>query len=131
MACVKSIRFCSYRFVVRIARALLLFLFFSQVALAASACLMPSSELDKVFSQPKHSCCDEPGMNANLCVAHCTADSQAHDQSSFSVPVVPQTLGSFMVVPVIERPTIVAKPASLLPRATAPPIPILFCSFLI
>lgn len=70
-------------------------------------------------------------MNANLCVAHCTADSQAHDQSSFTVPVVPPAMGSFTVVPIIERLTIEATPQPFLSRATAPPILILFCSFLI
>lgn len=127
----KFMTFHSYRSLVRIARALLLFLFFSQVALAASGCLMPSSELAMALNQAKHTCCDESGMNANLCIAHCTADSQTHEQYSFTVPVIPPAVGPYMVVPDIERPTIVATPQSVLPRATAPPIPILFCSFLI
>ena len=132
MLCVyRFTRFRSYRSVVRIARALLLSLFFSQVALAASGCLMPSSELAQVLSHAKHTCCDESGMNANLCIAHCTADSQTLDHYSFTVPAVPPATGAFKVVPVIERRTIVATPQSVLPRATAPPIPILFCSFLI
>ena len=132
MLCVHSfMRFRSYRFVVRIARALLLSLFFSQVALAASGCLMPSSDLAKALSQANQSCCDESGMNVNLCIAHCTADSQTYDHYSFTVPAVPPATGPFTVVPVIDRPTIVAASQSVLPRATAPPIPILFCSFLI
>ncbi len=132
MLCVyRFMRFRSYRSVVRIARALLLSLFFSQVALAASGCIMPSSDLAKALSQANQSCCDESGMNANLCIAHCTADSQTLDHYSFTGPAVPPATGAFMVVPVIERRTIVATPQSVLPRATPPPIPILFCSFLI
>lgn len=92
---------------------------------------MPSSELAKVLSQAKDTCCDESGVNSNLCIAHCTADSQTYDQYSFTVPAVPPATGPFMVVPVVEQPTIVAAPQSVLPRAIAPPIPILFCSFLI
>ena len=132
MLCVyRFTRFRSYRYVVRIARALLLSLFFSQVALAASGCLMPSSELTQVLSQAKHTCCDESGVNSNLCIAHCTANSQTHDQYSFTVQAVPPATGRFMVVPAIDRPTIVATPQSVLPCAATPPIPILFCSFLI
>jgi hypothetical protein len=128
---IKFMGFRSRRCVVQIARALLLSLFFSQVALAASGCMMPSSELFNGLSQTQHSCCDQPEMNANLCVVHCTADSQAHDHHSFTAPVVPLAAGPFTRVPSVERPPTVAIRQSILLRATVPPISILFCSFLI
>jgi hypothetical protein len=131
LSIVSFMRFRSKRCASRIARALLLFMLFTQAALAYGACLAPSNQLAETLSQAQQSDCDDLAMNANLCVAHCTADSQTLDHHSCNVPVVVSAVGAFVVVPVFQRPEIAAAPSSLLPAATAPPIPILYCSFLI
>jgi hypothetical protein len=130
MLCIVSfVRLRSKRCDSRIARVLLLSMLFTQMALAGSGCLAPPSELANILKHAQRSSC---GMNANLCLVHCTAQCQTHDHDNFTVPVLLPATGAFIVVPRIEQPKIVAAaPQCPLPVATAPPIPILYCSFLI
>jgi hypothetical protein len=104
---------------------------FGQAALAYNACLAPPNQLAKTLTHTQQSDCDDAAMNANLCVAHCTADSQTLDHPSCAVPVDLTAADVYLVVPVPERLRIAPPISALRPVAIAPPIPILYCSFLI
>jgi hypothetical protein len=121
----------SHHRLARIGRLLLVFLFFTQAALAASGCLMPGSGLAKVMAATEKSgCSGEGSMNLNLCLAHCNADSQSLDSGELPVlPPPPSLLVSFAPpVDHSERPT---RAVVGVVRTGDPPIPIRFCSFLI
>lgn len=120
----------SYHHIRQIARFVLVFLCFTQAALAMSGCLMPADGLAKVIATAVTSDCDEAsGMNLNLCQAHCTADHQSLDTGE--LPPLSPLHTAVLVVPTIEyaaQPTFTFN----VPRVEHtgdPPKPIRFCSF--
>ena len=121
----------SYHSIAKTARILLLFMLFTQIALASSACLGTANELAKTLRNPQQSCHDSSNINLNLCLAHCSADSQTLGTGAALVAVPPQTIAPLLILPVVERRTIRLAHVQVLKRAKDPPIPILFCSFLI
>ena len=114
----------------QIARVALVFLLFTQAALAMSGCLMPAAGLAKVMAEVETSDCNESsGMNLNLCHAHCTADAQSVDTGE--QPPLSPLHAVVLVVPPIEY---TAHPAFTFNLARVehtgdPPRPIRFCSF--
>ena len=112
----------------QIARFVLVFLFFTQAALAASGCLMPAAGLAKVMAEVETSGCSEAGsMNLNLCHAHCTADQQSLDTGE--LPPLSPLHAAVVVVPPFEY---VEHPRFTVARVEHtgdPPKPIRFCSF--
>jgi hypothetical protein len=114
----------------QIARFVLVFLFFTQAALAMSGCLMSAAGLAKVMAEVETSDCNESsGMNLNLCHAHCTADLQSVDTGE--LPPFSPLHTAVLVVPPIEY---TAHPAFTFTVARVehtgdPPKPIRFCSF--
>lgn len=114
----------------RIARLLLVALFCTQAAFAASACLMPSAKLAQAMAAMEQSECDDVrGMNASLCHAHCTSEDQSLDAGGQPVVAAPSL--PVLVVPSIQQPKHTPYSAVHIERSTDPPIPIRFCSFLI
>lgn len=114
----------------RIARLVLVFLFFAQAALAASGCLMPGSGLAKAMAPTgKSGCSDERRMNLNLCLAHCNADSQSLDTGELPVSAPPPSV--VLAVPLVDYPERLTLSVVRVERTSDPPIPIRFCSFLI
>ncbi len=112
----------------RIARLVLVFLFFSQAALAASGCLMPASGLAKAMTPTKESGCSDKGsMNLNLCLAHCNAGSQSLDTGELAVSAPPSSV--VLVVPLVDYPERLTLSVVRVERTSDPPIPIRFCSF--
>ena len=113
----------------QIARFVLVFLFFTQAALAMSGCLMPAAGLAKVMAEVETSDCDESStMNLNLCHAHCTADLQSLDTGE--LPPLSPPHAVVLVVPLIEY---TAHPAftfhiACVEHTGDPPKPIRFCS---
>jgi hypothetical protein len=112
----------------RIAHISLVFLFFTQAALAMSGCLMPAAGLAQVMAEVEAAGCSEAGgMNLNLCQAHCVAEHQSLDTGE-----VPQLSPLHVVVWVVppfeytEHPTFTVVRVQ---RTGDPPIPIRFCSF--
>jgi len=112
-----------------IARLILGALFFSQAAIAAASCDMPDRSPARVFTQPAPMPChEEPGQNANICLAHCLSSDQSADTPQFAVPVWIDAAPLIVVfsdrwsahAPII---------AFVLPRPAAPPPRILFQSF--
>ena len=119
--------FCSKPLTQQIARFVLVFLFFTQAALAMSGCLMPATGLATLVAAVDQSGCDDAsGMNLNLCHAHCTADQQSLDTGELP-PLPPQTT-AVLVVPLFEYrepPTFIV---SRVAHTGDPPKPIRFCS---
>jgi len=112
----------------RIARLVLVFLFFAQAALAASGCLMPGSGLAKAMAPTEKSGCSEKGrMNLNLCLAHCDADSQSLDTCGLPVPAPPSSV--VLLVPLFDYPEPLTLSVLRVEHTGDPPIPIRFCSF--
>ena len=122
--------FHSRRRIHQIARFVLVFLVFTQAALAMSGCLMPAEGLAKVIATAVNSGCDEgSGMNLILCQAHCTADHQSLDTGE-PLPLLPLHT-AVLIVPPIEY---AAQPAFSfnvlrVEHTGDPPKPIRFCSF--
>jgi hypothetical protein len=112
----------------QVARLVLVFLLFTQAALAVSGCVMPVSGLAKVIAAAGDSeFCKMGSMNLNLCQAHCTADHQSLDTGE-PVPLSPSHQ-AVLVVPLLEY---AAHPTITVVRVEHPgdpPIPIRFCSF--
>ena len=112
----------------QIARTVLVFLFFTQAALAMSGCLMPAAGLAKVMDEVQTSDCNNAGsMNLNLCHAHCTADQQSLDTGE--LPLTSPLLAMVLVVPLLkykEHPSFII---SRVENTGDPPKPIRFCSF--
>jgi hypothetical protein len=112
----------------QIARFVLVFLFFTQAALAMSGCVMPAAGLAKMMAEVETSGCDDAGgMNLNLCHAHCTADQQSLDTGE-PAPLLP-LLTVVLVVPsfeYVEHPTFTV---ARVEHTGDPPKPIRFCSF--
>jgi hypothetical protein len=121
----------SRHYLLRVARFLLVCVVFSHAALAGSGCLMANADLTKVLEAEEAPACGGMGsMSLNLCLAHCTADSQSLDVDVPAVLVPPAVL--VLVVPLL--PDVVPTTSSRDGDAVAtgdPPIPIRFCSFLI
>ena len=125
-----SMIFRSRRRIRQIARFVLVFLFFTQAALAMSGCLMPAAGLAKVMAEVETSGCNNAGsMNLNLCHAHCTADQQSVDTGELP-PLLPLRT-AVLVVPAIEytaHPTFTFHVARV-EHTGDPPKPIRFCRF--
>jgi hypothetical protein len=115
----------------RIARVLLVCLVFTQAALAASGCFMSSAGFANVAATAETADCDDTGsMNLNLCLAHCSADSQSLDANVLPVVAPPPAL--LLVVPLAIHSELPPRPRfTSVERTSDPPIPIRFCSFLI
>lgn len=112
----------------QIARFVLVFLFFTQAALAMSGCLMPADGLAKVIAAVVISGCDEAsGMNLNLCQAHCTADHQALDTGELPPLSPPHVM--VLVVPPFEYAQHPTFTVARVEHTGDPPKPIRFCSF--
>jgi hypothetical protein len=112
----------------QIARLVLVFLFFTQAALAMSGCLMPAAGLAKVMAEVESSDCDDAGgMNLNLCHAHCTADQQSLDTGE-PTPFLPLLAIVLIVLSFeyVEHPTVTV---ARVEHTGDPPKPIRFCSF--
>ena len=115
------------------AKLVLGMLLFAQAAIGWSACDMPDrSPAQAIAREPAAPCHEEPGLNPNLCLAHCLSPDQSPDTPA--LPTVPA-----LVAPVLSVAAFLAvasaSPAPsrfVLPRPAAPPPPrILFQSFLI
>ena len=112
----------------QIARFVLVFLFFTQAALAMSGCLMPAARLAKVMAEVEASGCSDSGsMNLNLCQAHFTAEHQSLDTGELPA-LSPPHVAALVVLPFeyIEHPTFTVVRVQ---HTGDPPIPIRFCSF--
>ncbi len=112
----------------QIARFVLLFLLFTQAALAVSGCMMPVSSLAKVIAAAGDSeCCKMGSMNLNLCQAHCTADHQSLDTGE--PPPSPEAHQVVLVIPVLEYARHSAAAFVRIEYCGEPAISIRFCSF--
>lgn len=110
---------------------MLVCLLFAQAAIATSGCLMTNSGLDAVISVADRSDCAGSGtMNANLCLAHCSASDQSVGTTSLAL-AVPTSLAPVLLAARTEPHFIPELCAARIERATDPPIPIRFCSYLI
>lgn len=110
-----------------VGRYVLALLLFSQAALALSGCMMPSGGFPQMAASAESGA--DGGMNLNLCLAHCSAGDQSLDLNLLP-PIAPPSTPMLFVLsgePHEQRPLFVER----LERATDPPIPIRFCSFLI
>jgi hypothetical protein len=115
----------------RIASLLLGALLFAQGAIAAVVCDMadraPALAFEPQASMPCH---DEPALNANLCLAHCTSTDQSADTPHVAMPAWSASAPLVVATPELWR----VRASSVqhpLPRAAGPPPRILFQSFLI
>ena len=106
-------------------------LFYTQAALAASGCLMPSLSMAKAVAgaeQPAQ--CDGGKMNLNLCVTHCNGDSQTLGGESIA-HILPITASAFLIVsPPASVSELRSRARALAAPCVDPPKSILFCSFL-
>ena len=114
----------------QIARFVLVFLFFTQAALAMSGCLMPATGLAKVIAEAETSgCCEAGSMNLNLCHAHCTAGHQSLDTGE--LPPLSPLHPAVLVVPPVEyaaQPTFTFNVSRVEPMGD--PLKLIrFCSF--
>ena len=112
----------------QIARVVLVFLLFTQAALAMSGCMMPVSSLANVMAAVDASgCCETGSMNLNLCQAHCTADHQSLDTGE--PPPAPEAQQVVLVIPVLEYARHSAAAFVRIEYFGEPSISIRFCSF--
>ena len=119
---------CSRHRLRHIACFVLVFLFFTQAALAVSGCLMPVAGLAEVMAEAETSGCNEAGgMNLNLCQAHCTADHQSLDTGE--LPPLSPLHAAVLVVPAFECAEHSTFTVVRVEHTGDPPIPIRFCSF--
>ena len=117
------------RLILTVARFALFAALFAQAAVAASACLSSlSAALPVIDTQMSDHCRAQQQISLNLCLYHCTDQSDHYSQQ----PAVPAaTVTVLSVVPAVvahtgSRPHVPAAAAT-----HDPPIPIRFCSFLI
>jgi len=112
------------------AKILLVAMLFAQAAIAAAACDMPVRAPAQAIAQMSAlPCHEEPAQNANQCLAHCLSADQNSDAPQFPVPAL--HAAPALVVPVLDIPE--ARAVILcdaLPHP-APPLRILFQTFLI
>lgn len=122
----------SARTVRRIAGVLLGAVLFAQAALAAAACdwsrVAPAQAFAAKLGEP--SCHEEPAQNANLCLAHCLSADQSSDTPQIAAPIWTQAF-LMVMVDVKRAPSREAILHYALSRPGAPPIRILFQTFLI
>ena len=106
---------------------------FSQTSLAVAACLASDRCPTMAFAtEPCPHGAQTGAMNGNLCLAHATASDQSFDGIVVTPAIPPAALTAGLVVPVAIRQTCkLPAAAKRIPIATSPPIPILYCSFLI
>ena len=105
---------------------------FAQAALAVAACdwlrVAPAQAIKAKAGEP--SCHEEPAKYANLCLAHCLGNDQSTDTPQISIPAWSQT-SLLVLVTVAREPARGAILHDALSRPGAPPLRILFQSFLI
>lgn len=107
-----------------VSQLLLALSLFSQFALAAQSCELPSKSPSAAFANGER--CHDPDLgNANVCLAHCLQDSQTLDSQQ---PVFAAAPANYVVVAFhfVERSRI-APHAPV--RTSDPPASIRFCSF--
>lgn len=104
-------------------------LLFTQVTLAAKACLLPLPAPAAAFvaGSETPSCCDD---NKNLCLTHCTQSYQASD--SGKAVVIPGTwpAKAITVKIAVTAPTLSYFQPSLLAHETDAPVCVRHCRFL-
>ena len=115
--------------------ALLALVLFCQAALAVAACVSP--ERCPAMALASASCEDgrqAGAMTGNLCLAHATASDQPFDGIVATPAVPPMDLQAGLVVPslpVVQASKIPSAGQHVLVAASPPPIPILYCTFLL
>lgn len=116
----------------RVARIMLGTMLFAQAALAVAACdwlrVAPALAIKAKATEP--SCHEVPAENTNLCLAHCLGNDQSADTPQVTIPA--GSLGALPVLTGVQR--VLVRQAMLpftLPHPGAPPLRILFQTFLI
>lgn len=116
------------------ARLALAAMLFTQAALVLAACesawRAPALVIALAERENDGENCHEPGINVNLCLAHCLGDDQSLDKPLVKVPlsVVPVF---FMPVLFVSLDEARASQRRAVPHAAGPPLRILFQSLLI
>ncbi len=115
-----------------VGQSLIATLLFAQGALALAACDWARRAPALAITQAEQSSagCMEQMQNANLCVAHCLGEDQSSDTPQVAVPA--WGVAPVLVLKVVDRAAVrAAILRDVLPHAGAPPLRILFHSFLI
>lgn len=117
------------------ARLALAAMLFTQAALVLAACesawRAPALVIALAEREIDGENCHEPGINVNLCLAHCLGDDQSLDKPLVKVPALPAAPVIFMAALFLSPDEARASQRRAVPHAAGPPLRILFQSLTI
>jgi hypothetical protein len=117
------------RFRLPLAQLLAALMLFSQIAVAAHACMLAQPGIAGMQQTPTTEPCDGVPTDEGSCLAHClNADQTSNSSTDFCLPAaLPATPTPALAIP--RKIELFPGNALLRPTSTSPPLQILFCSF--